>query len=275
MYKIEQTKQSFSFLKRQFNIYIYNDIVMYLSCCFTYIIFSMNSLELYRLNIVLIHCIYWLGLGILSTIGFGFGFHTGIFFMFPHIINTYESLKYPSYYKTIITCLPQILLWGIGTGIGELPPYLVAKNCDKTKIVFTKNKWLKTLYIKWHVRLYDLCLKYIDIKNKKIIFGIILILASWPNATFDMGGLICGYYDIKLIDFIFPTILGKGFIKAPLQCLVILYLYVNESEYQLSSYSPMNLNILLNILFIVMLVYCINTSIVYLSSLEKMYNKIE
>ena len=35
--------------------------------------------------------LYWFGLGVLSTIGLGFGFHTGIFFLFPYIINYYEQ----------------------------------------------------------------------------------------------------------------------------------------------------------------------------------------
>lgn len=273
--KIIQTKQSLTYLKRQFNIYIYNDIVLYVSCCFTYIMFSMYSLEIYQVNMSLFYIMYWLGLGILSTIGFGFGFHTGIFFLFPNVINTYDLLDNPSYTKTMVTCLPKIVLWGIGSGLGELPPYLVSKNCDKTKIVFTDHKWLKKIYDKCHLTFYKLCIQYIDFKNRKIIFGIILILSSWPNATFDMCGLICGYYDIKLLDFIFPTIIGKGLIKAPLQCLVVLYLYVNESDYKLSSYSPVNINVLLNILFIVMLGYVTNKSIIYLSSLEKHLNKIE
>ena len=65
------------------------------------------------------------------------------------------------------------------------------------------------------------------------------MLASWTNITFDMCGLVCGYYDLSIYEFLMPTIIiGKGLIKAPLQSLVMLYLYENESEYNISNYSP-------------------------------------
>ena len=67
------------------------------------------------------------------------------------------------------------------------------------------------------------------------------MLASWPNITFDMCGLVCGYYDLSIYEFLTPTIIGKGLIKAPLQSLVMLHLYENESEYNISSYSPISL----------------------------------
>jgi vacuole membrane protein 1 len=270
--KIVQIQLSLSYINRQFNAYIYNDIKHYITIFTTYVLFSLISYEMYYMNSIILGYLYWVGLGILSTIGFGFGFHTGLFFLFPYIINTYIELEYKSYVQTLVTCSPQIVLWGIGSGLGELPPYLVSKNCDKTKCVFIENKWLKSLYNRFHTRLYNVIINKIDFNNNKVVFFIILMLASWPNITFDMCGLICGYYDLSIYEFLTPTIIGKGLIKAPLQSLVMLYLYENESEYNISCYSPISLNKLLNILFVFLILFFINKTIIQLSNLELKQN---
>ena len=47
----------------------------------------------------------------------------------------------------------------------------------------------------------------------------ILLLASWPNAAFDMCGMACGWLEVPLWTFFGATLLGKGFIKVTLQTL--------------------------------------------------------
>ena len=37
-----------------------------------------------------------------------------------------------------------------------------------------------------------------DLTNKKVVFLLILSMASWPNITFDMCGILCGYNNIIL-----------------------------------------------------------------------------
>jgi membrane protein YqaA with SNARE-associated domain len=210
--------------------------------------------------------LYWLGLGILSTIGLGFGFHTGIFFLFPYIISTYDITENPTIFNTILKCLPIIIIWGVGSALGELPPYLLAKKYDKEEITlnFIKNK--KILRLSETIK--NKIQEKIDFTNKNVIFTSILLMASWPNLTFDMCGLLCGYYDIELGEFLVPTVIGKGFIKAPLQSLVVLYFYTNDSNYNISSYSPFSLNIVFNICFIGLIGICLNKTIVKLAKIE-------
>lgn len=43
-------------------------------------------------------------------------------------------------------------------------------------------------------------------------FGI-LLLASWPNAAFDLCGLCCGNFMFPFWKFFGATLIGKGFIK--------------------------------------------------------------
>ena len=264
--KIKEIKYASKYLERIFNHYIYNNIKLYLSVLTTYFIFVSFCKELYYVNSLIFTSIYWLCLGILSTIGLGFGFHTGIFFLFPYIINTYDISKNSTILNTILTCLPIITTWGMGSALGELPPYLLAKKYDKTEhsLDFISNKKLLCLYNIIKNKVTD----KIDFTNKKIIFSSILLLSSWPNLTFDMCGLLCGYYDIKLREFLIPTLIGKGLIKAPLQSIVVLYFYSNDNEYNITSYSPFSFNILFNCFFIGMLGICINKTIIKLARME-------
>lgn len=98
---------------------------------------------------------WWIALGIASSIGFGAGLHTFVLYLGPHIAKVtmatnecnYVSEFLPNrwsfhhfkecppfegepsvsvmsiYYAVII----EAFLWGLGTAIGELPPYYVAR----------------------------------------------------------------------------------------------------------------------------------------------------
>jgi len=264
--KLKEIKYASKYLERIFNHYIYSNIKMYLSVLVTYFIFVSFCTELYYINNIFLTIIYWLSLGILSTIGLGFGFHTGIFFLFPYIINTYDLAEQSTIFSTILSCLPIIIIWGIGSALGELPPYLLAKKYDKSEISldFISNKKLLSLYNNIKSKITE----KVDFTNKKIIFSSILLMSSWPNLTFDMCGLICGYYDLELKEFLIPTVIGKGLIKAPLQSVVVLYFYSNDSEYNISNYSPVSFNILFNCFFITMIGVCINKTIIKLARME-------
>ena len=267
--KINEIKLASKYINRLYNQYIYNHIKLYSSIILTYIALTIFSYELYQFNLVLFNIIYWLGLGILSTIGLGFGFHTGIFFLFPYIINYYEDNPNLNIYYSILYCLPQIILWGIGSALGELPPYLLTYNCDDENLEIIKNTKLKALC----TNIYNVIKNNIDCTNKNTIFLGILIMSSWPNLTFDMCGMLCGYYKLTMNEFLIPTVLGKGFIKAPIQCLIILYFYTNNLDYSITNYLPVNLNIIFNIFFILLLGIFIDKSIIRISNLEKKMEK--
>ncbi|KAM4048939.1 vacuole membrane protein 1-like [Anomaloglossus baeobatrachus] len=98
-------------------------------------------------------CAYWVGLGILSSVGLGTGLHTFLLYLGPHIASVtlaaYEcnSVNFPEppYPDEIIcpdeeaaegvitlwTIISKVRLeacmWGAGTAIGELPPYFMAR----------------------------------------------------------------------------------------------------------------------------------------------------
>lgn len=99
---------------------------------------------------------YWIGLGVASSIGLGTGLHTFILYLGPHIaqvvIGANKCNKVPEMmpsrwqfehfapcpsvpedqvtigFWTIYTAVfLEAFLWGAGTAMGELPPYFVAR----------------------------------------------------------------------------------------------------------------------------------------------------
>jgi uncharacterized membrane protein YdjX (TVP38/TMEM64 family) len=60
---------------------------------------------------------------------------------------------------------------------------------------------------------------------KRYSFLTILGLSAWPNALFDMCGVASGLVRLPMSSFLIPTIIGKAFIKTPIQLGVILYSY--------------------------------------------------
>ena len=211
--------------------------------------------------------LYWFVLGILSSIGLGTGLQTGVLFVFPYIISTYNQNKddllislnntytesnsdtlnytldtnsttntyslsnddiYGLIYKTYFACLRVALVWGVGTALGEAPPYLIAYNIDISDKKATSNLYKMFGDNEEKVRGYiEKTIYYL----KRHSFTTILLLSAWPNAVFDMCGVSAGLVKLSFSQFIIPTIIGKAFIKNPIQLGVILYYYGFFGDY--------------------------------------------
>jgi len=181
------------------------------------------------------YCIWFL-LGILSSIGFGTGMQTGVLFVFPEIIaeyqrniGTYENI-YTNIYHCFALCLPMVLIWGLGTAFGELPPYFIAR-----KMNYKDSKGLDKMYkllgdnsdtIKNNVN--NTVEKFR--KNKNYSFITIVCLSAWPNAMFDICGIAAGLVKLRVDEFLIPTIIGKALIKTPIQLGFILYSYAHYGD---------------------------------------------
>jgi len=103
---------------------------------------------------VLKYMAWWTGLGIASSIGLGTGLHTFVLYLgppiakltmaaydcdaIPNIVPSRWSLdpSYPcpgkshghvSFWDILLAVQLESFLWGLGTAIGELPPYFVAR----------------------------------------------------------------------------------------------------------------------------------------------------
>lgn len=53
----------------------------------------------------------------------------------------------------------------------------------------------------------------------------ILLLASWPNAAFDLCGICCGVFLMPFWEFFGATLIGKGLVKVSGQALFFVALF--------------------------------------------------
>ena len=222
-----------------------------------YFIFLHPLINFINSNIYI--TIYWLFLGILSSIGLGSGINTGLLVLFPFVTKicitsiSCGNTNFDIYGTNAFTCInknidvtPNILLillkslyatvfWGIGTALGEIPPYYIAYKHAISKKHKNINKYVDSLPINDFMKYSTL--KIIDFL-KKYSFKTILICASYPNLTFDACGIAAGLSLLPLKDFIIPTIIGKGFIKAPIQIFLIIYVLKNTIQDKSIEYIP-------------------------------------
>ncbi len=174
--------------------------------------------------------LYWLSLGIISSIGIGSGLNTSILFLIPYTVQNIEN---------IYLCLLTGYIWGLGSSIGEIPPYLLAKYKSEQFIEITTstsciNKCNKIM---------------INILERYGVLGIIFF-ASYPNMFFDLCGIICGIYQYPFYKFFIPTFIGKSFIRITIQTYLVKYsvyndnsisvvlkkLFINKNEFSIFSY---------------------------------------
>lgn len=149
-------------------------------------------------------CTYWVLVGVLSSIGIGFGFHTGPLVLFPHITQVASQHSLTDTLSQV--CVPTVC-WGIGTALGEIPPFLMGPHLMRaSQRIPSMNKIMR-----WSQSIVDR-------------FGAVGIfaLACWPNATFDACGAIAGVSEMPLWKFLGATILGKAAVKAPAQALFVI-----------------------------------------------------
>jgi hypothetical protein len=213
---------------------------------------------------------WWMVLGILSSIGFGTGLHSGVMFLFPHVLqvvaaaeacNTTSGLVGWFHHPCKLDCLTttgpkdgsavtvvriwllvtvQCMLWGWGTAIGELPPYLVSKAArlagskdSEYEAELEASRKSKDLFSRMKIWT-------IDFTEKHGFFGVFL-LASWPNAAFDMCGMCCGYVLMPFWTFFIATSCGKGLVKVNLQALFFIGLFGSAAfEIMLSGVDSLN-----------------------------------
>ncbi|CAG9462541.1 unnamed protein product [Pedinophyceae sp. YPF-701] len=109
--------------------------------------------------------IWWCGLGVLSSIGMGSGLQTGLLFLIPHILkvcitaercgntgfpNTQDMWwrdagfecrdPLPDPHISISEIWQKVvgasMLWGLGTALGEVPPYLLCYSARKASLLY-------------------------------------------------------------------------------------------------------------------------------------------
>ena len=260
---------TYNHLKRNFYTFLKSfkinklDIYLYLAVLSLYLYISSHIYIFEYINSIFYSILYWTTLGILSSIGLGFGLHTGVLILFPLIVNTCyiydkcDGLNFDAYHNEctdnfyilefinkrniisvqlllFIKLFIPIFFWGIGTALGDVPPYLFSR-MDR----LSRKKEFKLTSISDNSFLnfinnitINLLLKY--------KFWAILSLSAWPNMFFDLCGIAAGHYLIPFKDFLIATIIGKAFIKAPSQGILVIYIFTSNSVQTLLNKLPMS-----------------------------------
>jgi membrane protein YqaA with SNARE-associated domain len=187
--------------------------------------------------------VWWVVLGVLSSIGLGTGLHTFVLYLGPFIaqvtlaateckstdIETYgpnrllcpdEALAadpnaaVPGFAQIAQLVIFEAFLWGMGTAIGELPPYFVARAARLTEERLKQRK-IDLLDEEEEGNGLVSRLKQFVVNNLgRLGFFGILLFASVPNPLFDLAGLTAGHLLVPFKTFFFATLIGKAIIKA-------------------------------------------------------------
>jgi len=126
----------------------------------------------------------------------------------------------------------EAFMWGMGTAIGELPPYFMAKAARLSgeepddeeyrefRAYMQGQKPKKDEGILNKIKLP--IEKFMDSAIRQVGFVCILLFASIPNPFFDLAGLTCGHFNIPFLTFFGATLIGKAVIKMHIQMLFVV-----------------------------------------------------
>uniref|UniRef100_A0A1A7YLS8 Vacuole membrane protein 1 n=1 Tax=Iconisemion striatum TaxID=60296 RepID=A0A1A7YLS8_9TELE len=210
-------------------------------------------------------CAYWVGLGILSSVGLGTGLHTFLLYLGPHIASVtlaaYEcgSIDFPEPpYPDQIVCPDdggmegsislfsimskvrlEACMWGAGTAIGELPPYFMARaarqsgaDTDDEDYEEFEEMLEQAEDAQDFVTRAKLGVQHMV---QKVGFFGILACASIPNPLFDLAGITCGHFLVPFWTFFGATLIGKAVIKMHIQKLFVIITFSKHIVEQMVS----------------------------------------
>ncbi|XP_054712005.1 vacuole membrane protein 1-like isoform X2 [Uloborus diversus] len=210
---------------------------------------------IHRIENVTFRWIYWIGLGVLSSVGLGTGLHTFVLYLGPHIaavtLAAYEcnSLDFPTppypdeiicpegdNSNTVITILKimskvrlEAFMWGMGTALGELPPYFMAKAArlsgqeyDDEELTELEELLQAKKKAPEEQSVLDRAKLTVEKLVERVGFFGILACASIPNPLFDLAGITCGHFLVPFWTFFGATLIGKAIIKMHIQKLFVI-----------------------------------------------------
>ncbi|CAG8627138.1 1134_t:CDS:2, partial [Racocetra persica] len=225
---------------------------------FTLLVEGAHKEIIYRVQHLVFWYCYWICLGIASSIGLGTGLHTFVLFLGPFIAevtwaaNTCRRLDFEISGPNRFRCQPmetetnpisislwsvfnkvqwESFFWGLGTALGELPPYFVARAAalsgSRSEELAQLNNLLENSPEKMTIK-EKLLMKTHRLLLKLGFFGIFLF-ASIPNPLFDLAGIICGQFLIPFSTFFGATFLGKAVVKSSIQTIIVILLFSQDT----------------------------------------------
>lgn len=218
--------------------------------------------------------LWWVALGVASSIGLGSGLHTFVLYLGPHIAlftikavncgridlktapyDTIQLKRGPSWLDKdcsafgaplfayapdslvripLSKLLPQVqleaVLWGIGTALGELPPYFISRaarisgsklDMEELDTTSSAEDGFISAFVKQTKR-------WLLTHSQHLNFFTIFLLASVPNPLFDLAGIMCGQFGVPFWKFFLATLIGKAIVKTHIQTIFIISVCNNQ-----------------------------------------------
>lgn len=135
----------------------------------------------------------------------------------------------------LTSILPQVqleaVLWGVGTALGELPPYFISRaaSLSGSKVDPMEELDASSPEDSGIVGKHLTRLKLWLLSHSQYLNGwTILLLASVPNPLFDLAGIMCGQFGIPFWQFFLATLIGKAVIKTHIQTIFIISVCNNQ-----------------------------------------------
>mmetsp|Transcript_16138 Transcript_16138/g.38280 ORF Transcript_16138/g.38280 Transcript_16138/m.38280 type:complete len:347 (+) Transcript_16138:52-1092(+) len=214
------------------------------------------------------YAVWWFSLGVLSSIGLGTGMHSGLLFLFPHILKVCLAAEKcghldfnvrsdvwgssrgfhcgqpirdetPEYWGIFGKVIVTAMIWGTGTAVGEIPPYAISFQASKAG---KHNADMEAVGgphggPKNHSgivsRVIHFCQAWMFRLIKGYGFWAVLLLSSWPNAMFDLCGICCGHFMLPFWEFFGGVLIGKAFVKVSLQVCALVTVFSRDHREEL------------------------------------------
>ena len=207
------------------------------------------------------YVVWWVGLGVLSSVGLGSGLQSGVLFLFPHIFKTClaaqtcQTLDFDSagdmWFRqspSLFQCPPEnpasphtpvtfagmwrkivlaCFLQSAGTAIGEIPPYWMTRAARLAALEAggsDASQMPEELEARSQYTLINQAKEAMEWFLEQYGFWGVLVLASYPNIAFDLCGICCGHFLMPFWTFFLATFLGKAVVRNSYQSVVYVML---------------------------------------------------
>ncbi|KAJ4881215.1 Vacuole membrane protein KMS1 [Raphanus sativus] len=216
------------------------------------------------------YSLWWIALGVASSIGLGSGLHTFVLYLGPHIAlftlkatqcgrvdlksapyDTIQLKRVPSWLDKscsefgpplmisaagsrvpLTSILPQVqleaILWGIGTALGELPPYFISRAASISGGTVEELDASPSEDSGFMAKFLNRIKRWLLTHSQHLNFFTVFVLASVPNPLFDLAGIMCGQFGIPFWEFFLATLIGKAIIKTHIQTIFIICVCNNQ-----------------------------------------------
>jgi membrane protein YqaA with SNARE-associated domain len=232
-------------------------------------VISEGDLALVDVNVVedvVLFVVWWLGLGVLSSVGLGTGMHTGLLFLFPHVLKVSlaadecASLDFESYSDMWFSTRAWTFVCPDGTTAAAASGVAASGAAVSfgqvlLKVLLPCMLWgagtaigeIPPYAISRAARLAGEDNAELDeLMNEKSQFALVqrmkdwminflqrhgfwgvLLMSAYPNAFFDLCGMCCGHFLMPFWTFFAATFIGKALIKAPAQAAFFTMLFTD------------------------------------------------